>query len=199
MATPTTEQRNATRESARDMSSSEAQAHLTPLTPSTSPLIPTAPLIPGASAAKPLEPLTPVSQPAIVSSAIREYGWSWPLRILGMALALVGGAAVGYVLRVPMLNSDIRLWLFALGLVIWAALVAGLVQSFWAVLLVPGLSIIGLFVGNSMHLYGSDVLAWFTSGLAEIDSAVVLIIVLWLFGAFIGAPFGMWIEQRLRS
>ncbi|HEY1389987.1 MAG TPA: hypothetical protein VGF38_15720 [Ktedonobacterales bacterium] len=98
-----------------------------------------------------------------------------------------------------MLNSDIRLWLFALGLVIWAALIAGLVQSFWAVLLVPGLSIIGLFVGNSMHLYGSDVLAWFTSGLAEIDSAVVLIIVLWLFGAFIGTPFGMWIEQRLRS
>jgi uncharacterized membrane protein len=64
---------------------------------------------------------------------------------------------------------------------------------------VPGLSIIGLFVGNSIQLYGSDVLAWFTSGLANIDTVVVLIIVSWLVGAFIGTPFGMWVEQRLRS
>lgn len=196
MTTPTVRQRDATHDTIRDAAAPEAQTPLTPLTPATSPLIPTAPLGPGVSMT---EPATAVGQTPVASRVARRHSWNWSLRILGVVLAVVGGLALGYVLPIISFNSDLLLWAFVLGLVVWAALVAALLQSFWAVLLMPAISVVGLFVGSSIQIYGFDVPAWFTSGLGDIDIVVITIIVPWMAGAFIAAPLGMWIKQRLRS
>lgn len=120
------------------------------------------------------------------------------LRLLGVVLAFGGGIGLGYALPIMALNSDVLLWVSVIGLVIWAALAASLFQSFWAVFLVPVISVIGLFVGSSLQNYGFDMQAWFTSGLGDIDIVVLFIVLPWMVGAFIGTPLGMWVEQRIR-
>lgn len=145
------------------------------------------------------QPAVPVSQPPVAAPAVRDQGWNLTLRILGVILAVVGGVALGYVAPNMSFSPTILLWGFMLGLVVWAVLIAALLQSFWAVLLVPAISLLGLFVGSSVQLYGFDVQAWFTNGLGDVDIVVITMIVPWMVGAFAGTPLGMWVKQRLRS
>ncbi len=160
------------------------------------PLIPTAPLTPRVSTT----PLAaPISQSPFTAHAARRQGWNQLLRILGVLLAVVGGLTLGYFAPTMSFGSDVILWAFVLGLVVWAALIAVLFQSFWAVLVVPAISLLGLFVGSSVQLFGFDIGAWFTSGFGDVDIVVITIIVPWMVGAFIGTPLGMWVKQRLRS
>lgn len=192
MTTPTARQHDMKQNTTPDAAPPEVQ---TPLTPQT-PLIPTAPLRPGASGTA---PASVASQTPVAPSVARMRTWNWSLRILGVVLALGGGLAVGYVASIMSFTSDVLLWAFVGGLVVWAMFVAALFQSFWAVILMPAISVVGLFVGSSIQNYSFDLQAWFTNGVGDIDTVVVAIIVPWMAGAFMGTPLGMWLKQRLRS
>lgn len=142
--------------------------------------------------------LPPVSSQPFSWSDASEHGGNWLLRLLGAGIVVAGGSALGYALPTMVIGSDMLLWLFVLALVAWAALAAGLLQSWWALLIVPVISTVGLFVGSSYQAHGFDLRSWFTSSVGDVDVVVTLIVVPWVVGALVGAPLGKWVEQRLR-
>ena len=142
--------------------------------------------------------LPPVSSQPFSWSAASEHGGNWLLRLLGIGAAVGGGIALGYALPTMVIGPDVLLWLFVLALVAWAVLAAGLLQSWWALLIVPILSVVGLFIGSAYQAHGGALRAWFTSGVGDLDIVVALIVVPWVVGAVIGTPLGKWLEERLR-
>lgn len=140
----------------------------------------------------PTMPTVPAGQPPTTLPARIGQGSAWALRIVGVVMALGAGTVLGYVLPTMVIP-----WVFILALVVWEALAAALLQAWWAFLVVPVLSVVGLFVGSSYQAHGFDVQAWFTSGLGDVDVVVVLFVLPWMLAAAVGTLFGVWLKQRM--
>ena len=109
-------------------------------------------------------------------------GWSLWLRILGVVVALVGNVVL------VLLGTQDFQSLSILLLVLVGSVSAGLIRSWWSLLIVPVAFVVGTsLMGSGFAGFFSNVLSYFT----------------WFFTAFveigvaIGTPIGKRIEQRL--
>ncbi len=116
-------------------------------------------------------------------------GWSLLLRLLGLAVACVGGGA----LSIP---SPLPLGVWVLQPVVLGLLAAVLLRSWWSLLSVPVAFVAGLFVGNAYQMHGFDLQGWFTGGFIDIDILLLLAVPL-VIGVAIGTLIGYWIELRM--
>ena len=163
------------RDTTHDTAAQEAQTTGAPMTPTT-----------------PTTPSTaPVGRPPIAPPAAIGQGWNWFLRILGIVLAIGGGITLWY----AMLATDVAGhegippadWLVVLALIgfaAWAAVAAGLMRTWWALLIVPVAFLAGMAVTRGSVIFGPPLL---------LSSTVPAII-----GAVIGTPLGRWVERRIR-
>ena len=110
-------------------------------------------------------------------------GWSLWLRILGVVVALVGNVVLALLGTQDFQSLSIVL------LIVVGGVSAGLIRSWWSLLIVPVAFIVGdSLIGSGFAGFFSNVLSYFT----------------WFFTAFveigvlIGTPIGKKIEQRLR-
>jgi hypothetical protein len=128
------------------------------------------------------QPAPRVDQPPIAPPAMLRPGWDWLLRTLGMVVALGIGIAFSSV----MLGLGGPWWnlLAWLGFVALAALAAGLLRTWWAILIVP----VAVFAGIGIASGG------------DLGSASLLLVgtATGALGAVIGTPIGWWIARQRR-
>ncbi len=127
-------------------------------------------------------PPTP-NQEQIAPAASSWQGWSLWLRILGVVVALVGNVVL-FLLGTQDFQS-----LSILLLVLVGGVSAGLIRSWWSLLIVP----VAFVVGDS--LIGSGFAGFFSNLLSELTLIFTAFVEI---GVAIGTPIGKWIEQRLR-
>ncbi len=118
-------------------------------------------------------------------------GWSLWLRVLGVAVAFVGGFAFSF-------PNPLPLALVIVEPIVLAIVSAGLLRSWWAMLIVPVAFSMGFFLGNIFQMGGFDLQSWVASGFEGVDILVILGVVPIAIGAAIGTPIGKKIEQRLQ-
>ena len=133
------------------------------------------------------ETSTTPDQKHISTPASSWRGWSLWLRILGVAVALVGNVALALLGTQDFQSLSIVL------LILVGAVSASLIRSWWSLLIVPVVFSLG-FVLSASFPYGfseffSNLLSYFTLFFA----ALVEI------GVLIGTPIGKKIEQQLRQ
>ena len=133
-------------------------------------------------------PSTPHPEQTVPASSSWQ-GWSLWLRILGVVVALVGHLALAV-----MATQDYQS-LGALLVILVGVVSAGLIRSWWSLLIVPVLFGVG-FSLSSLFTHGFYGFGEFFSNLLSV--MVLVLIVLVEIGVLIGTPLGKWIEQRLR-
>jgi hypothetical protein len=130
----------------------------------------------------PEEETPPLEQEQTAPTASSWQGWSLWLRILGVVVALVGNVVLA------LLGTQDFQSLSILLLVLVGVVSAGLIRSWWSLLIVPVAFVVGDSLIDGFAGFFSNLLSYFT----------------WFFIAFveigvaIGTPIGKWIEQRLR-
>jgi hypothetical protein len=143
----------------------------------------------------------PLAQKHTSTPASSWRGWSLWLRVLGIVVPLVAGFAL---FAFPI---DERLFPFMHGIGVYllmtllvGVLSAGLLRSWWAILIVPVAFSVGFFLANVYQSGGFDFLLQSSpEGTSEgLGILVGLGIVPVALGATIGAPIGKKIEQRLQ-
>lgn len=118
-------------------------------------------------------------------------GWSLWLRILGVVLALVGRFIFPF-LAIP----DETGWSFPLSVVLVGFVSAGLLRSWWSLLIVPVAFNMGFFLSNIFQ--GGFDLQQLAAGNFEGLDFLVFFAVFVDIGVAIGTPIGKMIEKRLR-
>ncbi len=136
--------------------------------------------------------MTPAGQQPVASSAGTGQGWNWFLRISGIVLAFGAGSAFWYALLAADTAGQQGVppegWLVALvlmALVLWAALAAGLLRTWWAMLIVP----VAFYAG----------MAVVAGGLTVSPPLLLITIAIGAIGTVIGIYSGQAVEQRLRG
>ncbi len=132
----------------------------------------------------PEEETPPLDQAQAAPAASSWRGWSLWLRILGLVVVLLGQFAM------PLVFQD-----FSLGaslMILVGVVSAGLIRSWWSLLIVPVVFWIGITLPE---VFMSGFGGFFGNLLSE---ARALVIVLLEVGVTIGTPIGKKIEQRLR-
>src|SRR5579884_4315286 len=115
--------------------------------------------------------------------------WSLWLRVLGVTVALVGGFAFSF-------PNPLPLALVIVEPIVLAIVSAGLIRSWWAMLMVPVAFSVGFFLGNIFQMGGFDLESWVASGFEGVDILVIIGVVPIVIGVAIGTPIGKKIEQR---
>ncbi len=134
----------------------------------------------------------PLDQKQLSTPAFSWRGWSPWLRVLGVVVPLV----VGFALAFPI---DIPLGVYLLVPVLVGVVSAGLLRSWWAMLIVPVAFSVGFFLSNILQMGGFDLQDWAASGFEGVDILVILGVVPVEIGVAIGTPIGKKIEQRLQQ
>ncbi len=136
--------------------------------------------------------MTPADQQPVAASAGTGQGWNWFLRILGIVLAFGAGSAFWYALLAADTaghhGTPPQGWLVGLvllGLALWAALAAGLLRTWWAVLIVP----VAFYAGMAVA----------AGGITVSLPLVLITIAIGGIGAVIGIYSGLAVEQRLHG
>ncbi len=122
-------------------------------------------------------------------------GWSWLFRILGVVVPLVGGFVLSFPNPLPW---SLPLDMYLLEPVGVGIVAAGLLRSWWAILVVPIALSMGFFLGNIFQVGGFDLQGWIASGFEGMDILVFLGVVPAAIGVAIGIPLGRRVEQRLQ-
>ncbi len=138
------------------------------------------------------EAAPPPDQKHTATSASSWRGWSFWLRVLGVVVPLVGGFALAFPIDIP-------LGMYLLVPVLVGVVSAGLLRSWWAMLIVPVAFSVGFFLSNIFQLGGFDLQNWAASGFEGVDILVILGAVPVAIGVAIGTPIGKKIEQRLQQ
>ena len=76
---------------------------------------------------------------------------------------------------------------------------AGLLRSWWAMLIVPVAFSVGFFLSSIFQMGGFNLQNWAASGFEGVDILVILGVVPVAIGIAIGTPIGKKIEQRLQQ
>lgn len=136
--------------------------------------------------------MTPAGQQPVAPSAGTGQGWNWFLRISGIVLAFGAGSAFWYALLAAdtagQQGTPPQGWLVALvllALVVWAALAAALLRTWWAVLIIP----VAFYIG----------MAVVAGGITVSLPLLLIVIAIGEVGAVIGFYSGLAVEQRLRG
>jgi hypothetical protein len=133
----------------------------------------------------------PVDQKQKSTSASSWRGWSRLLRVLGVVVPFVGGFTLSF-------PNPLPLSVYLLEPILLGIVAAGLLRSWWAMLVVPVALSVGFFLGNIFQMGGFDLHGWAASGFEGVDILVILGVVPVAIGVAIGIPFGKKIEQRLQ-
>lgn len=112
--------------------------------------------------------------------------WSFWLRVLAVVVALGAGFAQFF-------PNPLPLGVFFLVPVLVGMVSAGLLRSWWAVLVVPVAFSIGAMLSLLLQGQGIDL-----SSPEGVDIVMVFGIVPIVIGAAIGTPIGKWIERQLQ-
>lgn len=142
--------------------------------------------------------LPPVSSPWFSAPASSSPHRNWNLRILGTAMTFGGGIVAGYVFPTLEIRSAIVGWLALLGLIVWGALAAALFQSLWAILIVPAVFSVSVFLGTIIQGGGFDFQAWLATAPEAIALVAIFGVLPLLLGVAIGAPLGLRLAQQQR-
>lgn len=124
--------------------------------------------------------------------------WTWFLRILGVALAFAGGIALGYAATAPETGSTVGNWWVLIALVVCGALLALLLRSWWAIVILPVVFSVGIFVGTVIEGGGFDFQTWLPTAAEAAFFVVVFCDLPLMLGIALGTPFGGAIERRVR-
>lgn len=114
--------------------------------------------------------------------------WGLWLRVLGVVVAL----AAGFAFAIPM-DIQIPLEVFLLVPVLVGVVSAGLLRSWWALLVVPVAFSIGAMLSLIFQGQGIDL-----SSPEGVDIVMILGVLPTAIGTAIGTPIGKWIERRLQ-
>jgi hypothetical protein len=136
----------------------------------------------------------PLDQKQTTTPASLWRGWSLWLRVLGVVVPLVGGFALAFPINIPVIEGLYLLMPLLVGVVS-----AGLLRSWWAMLIVPVAFSVGFFLSNIFQMGGFDLQNWAASGFEGILMLVFLGVVPVAIGVAIGNPIGKKIEQRLQQ
>jgi hypothetical protein len=118
----------------------------------------------------------PLDQKHTATSASSWRGWSLWLRVLGVIVALVAPFALAFDLAILLL-------------VLLGALSAGLLRSWWAMLIIPVAFSVGFFLSNIFEMVGGIDLPWVFPNFEGLDIFWVFIVPLAI-GAAIGILIG---------
>ena len=140
------------------------------------------------------ETAPPLDQKQTSTPASSWRGWSLWLRVLGVVVPLVGGFALAFPINIPVIQGVYLLMPLLVGVVS-----AGLLRSWWAMLIVPVEFSVGVFLSNIFQMGGIDLQNWAASGFEGVDILVILGVVPIAIGIAIGTPIGKKIEQRLQQ
>lgn len=122
---------------------------------------------------------------------------TWLLRILGATLAIAGGIALGYFASAPATGSALSNWWTLLALVLWGALLATLLRSWSAILVLPVVFSIGIFLGTVIEGGGFNLQAWLPTAAEAAFLVVIFCDLPLMLGIALGTPLGKFIEQKL--
>lgn len=120
------------------------------------------------------------------------------LRILGVAMALGGGIAAGYAFPTMEIRSALVGWLALLAVVLWGALAGFLLRSWWAILIVPAVFSVSVFLGTIIQGGRFDFQAWLATAPFAIAFVAIFGVLPLLLGVAIGTPLGKRLEGRPR-
>jgi hypothetical protein len=109
-----------------------------------------------------------------------------------------GGIVAGYVFPTMEIRSALVGWLALLGLIVWGALAAALFQSLWAILIVPAVFSVSVFLGTIIQGGGFDFQTWLATAPEAIALVAIFGVLPLLLGVAIGAPLGLRLAQRQR-
>jgi hypothetical protein len=135
----------------------------------------------------------PIDQKHISAPSSSWRGWSLWLRVLGVAVPLVGGFALAFPIDIPL-----NMYLLMLVPLLVGVASAGLLRSWWAMLIVPIAFSVGFFMSNTFQMSGFDLQNWAASGFEGVDILVFLGVMPVAIGVAIGTPIAKKIEQRLQ-
>lgn len=121
--------------------------------------------------------------------------WSFWLRVLGVIVALGAGFALAFPISLPI---EIPLVVFLLVPVLVGVVSAGLLRSWWAMLVVPIAYSVSFFLSNILQTGGFDFQSWAASNFEGVDILLALNVVPLAIGVAIGTSLGKRIERRLQ-
>jgi hypothetical protein len=134
----------------------------------------------------PASPPLPPIPPSVPASDWR--GWSLLLRLLGVAVAFMGGIC---------LVSIGGIWVLPLWAALFGSIAAVLLRSWWALLMVPVMPIAGYFAAI-MLFGGFDLQYWVTHGFQDAYFLVFFPVIPSLLGAAVGTAIGKAIARHRR-